>query len=740
VKLKNNGQMFFITAILILYIITRLFKISIMGEYFDYDEGTYLMIAHLINNGYLPYRDIFAVHPPLYYYLLALWLRILGDTYIIGRLFSVFLGLISILVAYFTGREIRDWKLGALFASLLVCDPLMIYMNSRVLHETIVELFTLFALYFFIKYVKTKNLRYAYFSLFLAGLGSTAKFTIIPFLVALYLTIILSLDEKSWQYFEGMVDSIFNSKQILIVLLTYLIATLAVISIVIAYPKHIIRLLVIVPGIHPVDLVGHKYTSALFLLLWIVLTIYILDLSYVRKLIETLKILLRNWKLEIKLGLVILVAKAIVEVPFGIFISGNYIAQTYISQGGRYLPFLGFFSLMNKIFKNLSNGSPEFMVYLSPLLLLFTWVVLTLSKGYKLRGEKHLSGLLLLNIFMFLFLIPIPPSERFIYPMFLVAYLTALYSLLSIELPRKKIIVGGIISLLVFSAIDYGLLVNYPAGRLKLAWGEHTDDMRHDLQIYLENSSKPRLCMSINPMNAYYLHLTIDPHLLDTFGLAYLKRENPEFILERMKNENITCTILSTWMYAIMQKDKTLKATYSSIQNYSLMHGILRFSESYSTGEVLEFFTLSKTTKNLSISTHYGKLYFWVNGIEIGKLYFEHGNTSFNARTLLELKKANFMYIMRSWSRNGRKIEGHIETRKKIVEIEIPKNSTAVLEFSGVTIKKNGEPLKAGETVSIVYLYTHDMRLLISSGNISRDKEKLLITGHEIVLKYGDDQ
>jgi len=42
------------------------------------------MIARLINQGYLPYRDIFAVHPPLFYYMLALWLRIFGDNYVVG--------------------------------------------------------------------------------------------------------------------------------------------------------------------------------------------------------------------------------------------------------------------------------------------------------------------------------------------------------------------------------------------------------------------------------------------------------------------------------------------------------------------------------------------------------------------------------------------------------------------------------------------------------------------------------
>ena len=728
---------FIISALLILYFLTRLLNIHPMGEYFDYDEGTYLMMARLINHGHLPYRDVFAVHPPLYYYLLALWLGIFGDSYITGRLLSVFLGLISIALAYLIGKELKNWMFGAIFASLLVFDPLMIYMNSRVLHETVIELFTLLALYFFVKYFKTDNLRHAYASLFWAGLGSTAKFTIIPFLIALYITIILSLNDKSWHYFKGMINSIFTSKQVFIVLLTYTIATLAVISIVVAYPMHIIRLLVIVPGIHAVNLVGHKYTAAFFLLFWGILTVYILDISYVHKMIETIRILLKNWRVELKLGLTVLAAKALVEIPFGIFISGNYLSQTYLSQGGRYLPFLGFFSLMNKIFKNLDSDSPEFLVYLIPLILLSAWIILALSRGYKLKGEEHLNGLLLLNILMFLFLIPIPPNERFIYSLFLVAYLAPLYALFSMRIPKKKLITGLTISLLIFSAVDYGMLINYPAGRLKLAWGEHTDEMRHDLQTYLGNN-KPRLCMSVNPMNAYYLHLNIDPYLLDTFGLAYLKRENPKFILERMKNGNITCAILSTWMYAIMQKDKTLKAVYDLIQNYSLIKGTLRFSESYSTGEVLEFFTLDKANRNLSISTHYGKLYFWLNGVKIGKLYLKRKNTSFDERTLLELKKGNSStYTMRSWSRNKTEIKTYILLKDSSVRIEIPRNITAVFEFSGIAVKKNGEPLTAGETVSTVYLYTQNLRLIISSGCIQLDRKKLLIKGYEILLKYG---
>ncbi len=738
-KKETSAEIFFAVGILLIYFLTRLLRIGLMGEYFDYDEGTYLMMARLINHGYLPYRDIFAVHPPLYYYLLTLWLRIFGDSYIIGRLLSVLLGLISITLAYLTGRELKDRKLGLAFALLLTLDPLMIRMNSLVLHETLIELFTLLSLYYFVRYFRRKNLKYAYLALFWAGLGSTAKFTIIPFLLALYIVIILSLDDRSWSHFEGMVRSILTSRQVFVVLAAYTVAAIAVISIITAYPERIVRLLVIVPGIHPVNLVGHKYTAAVFLLLWGILTVYILNLSYVHKLAETVRILLRNWKIEVKLGLAVLAAKALVEVPLGLLVSKSYISQTYLSQGGRYLPFLGFFSLMNKILKNLGGNSPEFLVYLVPLMVLLAWVILAVSRGHRLEVEKPLAGLLVMNIFTFLFLIPILPGERFIYPLFLVAYLTALHSLLSLPLPRRKVLAALTISLLVFSAIDYGMLTNYPEGKLKLAWGEHTNEMRHDLKGYLkEHSLLAGLCMSVNPMNAYYLNLRIDPHLLDTFGLAYLKKENPGFIIERIKEENTRYVILSTWMYAIMQKDKRLKAVYGALQNYTLINGTPEFAESYSTGEVLEFFTIDNAGRNVSISTHYGQLYLWVNGRKAVKLYLKRGNTTFNWRTVLMRRNGSDEYLMESWSKEDRQAEVSVEVEKTSIRIRPPENITAVLEFKGVAVKEDGEPLKAGEAVTSAYLYIGDIKLTLSADRIQMKNGKIAAEGHEIVLGYGD--
>lgn len=173
--------------IITFYLITRVYlALTYFDEYLDYDEGTYLLIARLINQGYLPYRDIFAVHPPLYYYTLAFILRVFGDNYIIGRLFSVFIGLVSLIIAYYVGKEVRDEKLGLVLAGFLAMNPTLLLTNFLAVQEVFIEFFAIFSLYYLIRYIKTTKEYYAYLSLFLAGLGSTVKFTIIPYAISIF--------------------------------------------------------------------------------------------------------------------------------------------------------------------------------------------------------------------------------------------------------------------------------------------------------------------------------------------------------------------------------------------------------------------------------------------------------------------------------------------------------------------------------------------------------------------------
>jgi len=116
-------------------------------------------------------------------------------------------------VAYYVGKEVRDWKLGVAFAGLLAMDPLLIHMNPLVFHETSIE-FLPYCHCTILKYAKAKDLKYAYVSLFWAGLGSTSRFTILPFAFALYLTIFFSSNREIFRYLENANRVILNRKQV----------------------------------------------------------------------------------------------------------------------------------------------------------------------------------------------------------------------------------------------------------------------------------------------------------------------------------------------------------------------------------------------------------------------------------------------------------------------------------------------------------------------------------------------
>ena len=48
------------------------------------------------------------VHFPLYQLMLAVWIKIFGNGDITIRLFSVLAGVLNVIMAFFTGREIKD--------------------------------------------------------------------------------------------------------------------------------------------------------------------------------------------------------------------------------------------------------------------------------------------------------------------------------------------------------------------------------------------------------------------------------------------------------------------------------------------------------------------------------------------------------------------------------------------------------------------------------------------------------
>lgn len=89
---------------------------------------------------------------PLYHYLLAGWLAILGDNIVNARLFAALPGVGSIVVVYLLTRMISGDRLLGLFAAfLLAIDPWQLHVSRIIRFYQLMQFFGLLATYYFIK-------------------------------------------------------------------------------------------------------------------------------------------------------------------------------------------------------------------------------------------------------------------------------------------------------------------------------------------------------------------------------------------------------------------------------------------------------------------------------------------------------------------------------------------------------------------------------------------------------------
>lgn len=68
--------------------------------------------------------------------MLAAWMKIFGNGDITIRLFSVLAGVLTVVMAFFTGKEIKDEKTGNIFAFLTAinCYINFLFTRSKILH------------------------------------------------------------------------------------------------------------------------------------------------------------------------------------------------------------------------------------------------------------------------------------------------------------------------------------------------------------------------------------------------------------------------------------------------------------------------------------------------------------------------------------------------------------------------------------------------------------------------------
>ncbi len=99
------------------------------------------------------------VHFPLYQLMLAVWMKIFGNGDITIRLFSVLAGVLTVIMAFFTGKEIKDEKTGNIFAFLTAINATLIFYSQEVKFYIFLALFVTISMFFIIRMLKNNNIK-----------------------------------------------------------------------------------------------------------------------------------------------------------------------------------------------------------------------------------------------------------------------------------------------------------------------------------------------------------------------------------------------------------------------------------------------------------------------------------------------------------------------------------------------------------------------------------------------------
>lgn len=137
----------------------------------------------------MPFADmarliVYDVHPPLYLFLLHVWLKIFGQTLDMARLFSVLLGTLAIPVIYRMGKDLFDRHAGLVAAALTAWSPILLFHAGEARMYPLLLLLTALAMWAFLRVLGNADKKSLWIWGILSGLMLLTHISaVIPFLV-----------------------------------------------------------------------------------------------------------------------------------------------------------------------------------------------------------------------------------------------------------------------------------------------------------------------------------------------------------------------------------------------------------------------------------------------------------------------------------------------------------------------------------------------------------------------------
>ncbi|MCJ7666815.1 MAG: glycosyltransferase family 39 protein [Anaerolineae bacterium] len=134
--------------IVLLAFLLRLYRLDHQSLW--YDEGFSVYLARM-SLSEITARTASDIHPPLYYYLLHLWLGPFGDSEFVLRFFSVVFGLLTVPLIYALGRRLLSTASGLLAALLLAFSPFYLWYSQEARMYTLVTFLCLLSSYLLLR-------------------------------------------------------------------------------------------------------------------------------------------------------------------------------------------------------------------------------------------------------------------------------------------------------------------------------------------------------------------------------------------------------------------------------------------------------------------------------------------------------------------------------------------------------------------------------------------------------------
>jgi len=163
-------------VLLTLLLVAFVVRILWIGDFFGQDEVYYVGYAHDLITG-RPFNSVF---PPGFYYFLAPFELVFGDSELPMHIFMVILGTLNVALVYLIGKKFINRWVGAVAALLLTFNTTHWFFSDFAMLDMPVTLFITLAIYFYWNGYQTKNYMHLLLAALVCSLAALTKYGFFP--------------------------------------------------------------------------------------------------------------------------------------------------------------------------------------------------------------------------------------------------------------------------------------------------------------------------------------------------------------------------------------------------------------------------------------------------------------------------------------------------------------------------------------------------------------------------------